>query len=104
VCAGVSFQIEGIVESFATEGAKVALAVAVTLHVAVKEPLQAEDLGADAALKLGWVGLGPDGRKLFHRLLRRVRRHRILDSVPSVDQFDRHVRWNSELRKNTKNS
>ena len=51
----MSLQVEGVVEPFAAEGAEVALAVAVTLHVAVEEPLEAEHLGADAALELGRV-------------------------------------------------
>ena len=43
----VSFQIEGIVEALATEGAEVALHVAVALHVPVQQPLQAKRLRAD---------------------------------------------------------
>ena len=55
VGAGVPLQVKGVVEAFAAEGAEVSLGVAVALHVAVEEPLEAEHLGADAALELGRV-------------------------------------------------
>jgi hypothetical protein len=35
VCAGVPLQVKGVIEPLAAERAEVALAVAVTLHVAV---------------------------------------------------------------------
>lgn len=55
VSSGVAFEIEGIVEAFAAEGAQVALDVRVALHVAVQEPLQAEGLRAHAAHELAAV-------------------------------------------------
>lgn len=39
MCPGVAFKIEGVVESLAAEGAKVALDVAVTFHVSIQESL-----------------------------------------------------------------
>lgn len=42
--AGVSFQIEGVVESLPAEGAQIALDVRMTLHVSVEEPLKSETL------------------------------------------------------------
>lgn len=50
--SGVAFEIEGVVEAFAAEGAQVSLDVRVALHVAVQEPLQAEGLRAHAAHEL----------------------------------------------------
>lgn len=49
MCAGVSFQVEGVVETFTTEGAQVALDVRMTLHVSVEKPLEGEGLGTEAA-------------------------------------------------------
>ncbi len=70
-----------------------------TLHVAVQQSLQRKHLCADAALKLGRVRFRPDRGKFFgDRFLRQVRCHRVLDAVAAVDQFDRHVRWNSKLK------
>lgn len=43
----VPLQIEGVIEALAAEGAEVPLHVAVTLHVAVEQPLQREALGAE---------------------------------------------------------
>ena len=42
--SSMTLQIEGIVESLATEGAQVTLDVAVTLHVTVQKALQCKGL------------------------------------------------------------
>lgn len=42
VRARVTLQIEGVVESLATEGAQIAFDFRVTLHVSIQEPLQRE--------------------------------------------------------------
>ena len=42
--AGVPFEVEGVVEPLAAEGAEVPLDVAVALHVPVEEALQRERL------------------------------------------------------------
>ncbi len=57
MCTGVPFQIKCVVESFAAEGAQVSFGITMTLHVSVKQPLEAERLGADPALKSGWIRL-----------------------------------------------
>ena len=57
MCAGVSLQIKGVIESFATEGAEVALCVAVALHVPVQQALQPKSFATNAAGKLALVGL-----------------------------------------------
>lgn len=50
--AGVSLEVERVVESLAAERAEVALDVRVALHVPVEQPLQCEALGAQAAGEL----------------------------------------------------
>lgn len=45
----VPFQIERVVEAFAAERAEVTLHVAVTFHVTIEKPLQAEVFAAYAA-------------------------------------------------------
>lgn len=47
--SGVTFQVEGIVEAFATECAQVTLHIAVTLHVAIQQTLETEGLAAHFA-------------------------------------------------------
>ena len=47
VCPCVPLEVEGVVEALATEGAEVALHVAVALHVPVQQPLQAKRLRTD---------------------------------------------------------
>ena len=49
MCTCVPLEVEGVVEALATEGAEVALHVAVALHVTVKQSLQAKGLRADPA-------------------------------------------------------
>ena len=65
MCAGVSLQIKGVIESFATEGAEVALCVAVALHVTVQQPLEAERFGTEPALELARITFRPCGWTLF---------------------------------------
>ena len=97
---GVSFQIEGVVETFATECAEVPLGVTVTLHVSVEESLQRERLPTHATGKLAGVRLTSHGRQLLNIfLLRDVTHHRILNSVSSVDNLQRSIRWYSELKR-----
>jgi len=52
VRAGVSLEVEGVVETFAARRTEIALDVAVTLDVAVEQALERERLAADAAAKL----------------------------------------------------
>ena len=61
--SGVPFQVEGVVETLAAEGAQVSLRVAVTLHVPVEKSLEVEDFRAHATLKLGRIRLGPCRRQ-----------------------------------------
>ena len=63
MCPGVPFQVKCVVEALAAEGAEVALSVAVALHVAVEEALEAEHLGTHTALELGGVCVWPHGRE-----------------------------------------
>ena len=51
----MSLQIKSVIETFATEGAQISLDVAVALHVAVQQSLEAEGLGAHSALELARV-------------------------------------------------
>jgi hypothetical protein len=96
----VSLQIEGVVEAFAAERAEVALRVAVTLHVAVEQPLQGEHLGAEPALELGWIVLRPGrGELLQTRGLNGVIGQRVLDAIASVDDLQRGVWRQAELKK-----
>ena len=94
----VSFQVKGVVEALSTEGTKIAFHVTVALHVSVEEALQAETLLADFALELA-VLLGPHRLRLLGlRTSGQVECQRVFDPVPSVDQFQRGVRWNAELK------
>ena len=93
----MSFQVEGVIEAFSTEGTKIALHIAVAFHVSVEKSLQAETLLADFALELA-VLLGPDGLRLLRLGTgRKIERQRILDPVPTVDQLQRGVGWNAKL-------
>lgn len=47
--SGVSLEIEGIVEAFSTESAKVSLNIRMTFHVSVQQTLESEGLGANSA-------------------------------------------------------
>ena len=70
---GVPFQIEGVIEALAAEGAQVALRVTVALHVPIQQPLEAENLRAHPALEFAGVALRPCWWQLgSSRLLRRV--------------------------------
>lgn len=51
----VPFEVKGVVETFATEGAQVTLGVTVALHVTIEQPLQAENLCAESALEFGGI-------------------------------------------------
>lgn len=51
----MSFQVEGVVESFGTEDAQVSLDVTVAFQMAVEQPLETEHLGADATHELGRI-------------------------------------------------
>ena len=94
----VSFQVEGVVEALSTEGTKIALHIAVAFHVSVEKALQAESLLADLALELA-VLLGLDGLHLVGlRPGRQVHGQRVLDPMTTVDQFQRGVNGNSELK------
>lgn len=97
--AGVPLQVKGIIEPFAAEGAEVSLGVAVALHVTVEEALQAEDLGTEAALELGWVSLSSGWRHLVQSSgLHRIVGKRILNAIASVDDFQRSVWWQAKLK------
>ena len=117
VRAGVSFQIKGVVEAFATEGAEVAFDVRMAFHVPIQEPLQGETLGAESAGEFGRiVGISAvDGSRgtrrrigsaaSFARLVLRPRwrirfgsvasrvlvivvvHQRVLDAVTAIDEF-----------------
>lgn len=52
VSSGVSFQVESIVESLATERAEISFHIWVTFHVTIKQSLESEVLWAHAANKL----------------------------------------------------
>ena len=81
---GVTFQVKGIIKSFATESTQISLCITMTLHVPVQEALQGECLAAHTARHLVRVVLGADGRQLLNSV-RRVTRHRVLDAVTAVD-------------------
>ncbi len=67
-------------------------------HVAVKEPLEAEHLGAQATLELGRVGFGTSrGEFLDSGYLGVVRSQWILDAVAPVDDLEWGVRGQSKL-------
>ena len=73
MCACVTLQIEGVVESFTTECAQITFAVTVTLHVTVEKALKGEHLGADPALELGRIGFRTYGREfLGDRFFRQI--------------------------------
>ena len=98
MCPGVALQVERVVEALSAEGAEIPLGVAVALHVAVQQSLQSELLGACSALELGWVRVWPHRGQLLLCLDDPVWRHRVLESVPAVDQLDGGVGRNAELR------
>ena len=98
MCSCVSLQVECVIEAFAAEGTEVALDIAVAFHVSVEKALQAESLLADLALELA-VLLGLDGLHLVGlRPGRQVHGQRVLDPMTTVDQFQRGVNGNSELK------
>ena len=91
----VSFQIESIVETFDAERAQVTLLVAVTLEVAIQQPLQTESLGADGAGELGRLRVAARLRlRNFYGIVFLNERHslladeRILESVTAVYEFE----------------
>ena len=97
--SGMSFQIKGVIEAFATKGTEIPLGITVTLHVSVQKPLQTEDFRAQAALKLGWVTLRSGRGQFFHgSFFLRVGRKRIFDSMPTIDEFNGCIRWNTQLQ------
>jgi hypothetical protein len=97
-------QVKGIIEAFATEGAEVSLGVAVALHVAVEEALEAEDLGTEAALELGRVTLSPGRRHLVQPSgLHRISGKGILNAIASIDDLQRSVWWQAKLKKREEN-
>ena len=99
VGAGVPLQVKGVVEPFAAEGAEVSLGVAVALHVAVEETLEAEDLGTEAALELGRITLCPRGRHLVQPSgLHWISGQWVLNAIASVDDLQRSVWWQAELK------
>ena len=67
----VSLQIKSVIESLATEGAEVALGVAVALHVPVEQTLEAECFATHSAGKFAGVRLTSERRQLLHFLLLR---------------------------------
>ena len=98
MCSGMPLKIKCIIEALATEGAQVALCIAVTFHVSVQESLQGEDLVANPAHELGRVGLWPGRRETFIiRLQCWIGRHWVLYSMTSIDQLNRHIRWDTQL-------
>ena len=55
--ASVPLEVKGVIKALSAKGAKVALDIAVTLHMAIEEALELESLGADATLVEGRVAL-----------------------------------------------
>lgn len=109
--AGVSFQVEGIIESFAAEGAQVSLDIRVALHMPVQESLQRETFRTQVADELGRiVRIGHAlrlrrgirfGTVLLDVLVDPVVRHeRVLDSVAAVHEFDGRIARQAELQRN----
>lgn len=98
MCSGVSLQVEGVIESFPTEGAEIPLDVTVTLHVPVKKSLQGESFAADPAAELAGVGVAPLGLQLLRLGPGAVQGQRVFDSVASIDQFQRSVGRHTELQ------
>ena len=50
--SGVPFEIEGVVETFAAEGAEIPFGVRMAFHVPVQQSLKTEHLVAEPTLKL----------------------------------------------------
>ncbi len=97
---GVPLQVEGVVEAFSAKGAEVALGVAVTLHVSVQQPLQAEDFGTDATLKLAGITLRTHSRKsIIAEQVRCIIGQGVLDAVAAVDQLYRRIRTQAQLER-----
>ena len=91
-------QIKRVIETFATEGAQVALCIAMTFHMSIQKPLQGEDFVAHPAHELGRIGFRPGWWQSFIITLQcRIGGHWILNSVTAIDQLNRHIRWNSKL-------
>ena len=99
---GVPFQIEGVVEPFSAEGAKVAFGIGVTLHVPIEEPLQGEGFCAHPALEFRRVRCYSQRWQLSDFFGFRTC-HRILDAVPTIDDLDRRIFRNSQLSNKTRN-
>ena len=100
MCSSVTFQVKSIIETFSAEGAEISFDVTVALHVPVEEPLEREGLATHATGELAGVRLAPHGGQLLNIfLLRDVTHHRILNSVSSVDNLQRSIRWYSELKR-----
>ena len=95
----MSFQIKGVIEAFATKGTEIPLGITVTLHMPIQKPLQAEDFRAQAALKLGRVAFRSGWRQLYlWNLYFWIGRKRIFDSMPTIDEFNGCIRWNTQLQ------
>jgi len=94
---GMSLQIKGVIEAFATKGTEIPLGITVTLHVPIQKPLQAEDFRAQAALKLGRVAFRSGWRQLdLRNLYLWIGAQRIFDSMPTIDEFNGCIRWNTQ--------
>ena len=102
MCPGVTFQIKGVIETLPAECAQVPLGVAMTLHVAVQQPLQCESLGTDPTCKLGRISFRSDWRELFFRFRGWICHHRVFHSMTTINQLNRSIRWDSKLRKKHK--
>ena len=96
---GMSLQIKGVIEAFATKGTEIPLGITVTLHVPIQKPLQAEDFRAQAALKLGRVAFRSGWRQLdLRNLYLWIGAQRIFDSMSTIDEFNGCIRWNTQLQ------
>ena len=96
---GMSLQIKGVIEAFTTKGTEIPLGITVTLHVPIQKPLQAEDFRAQAALKLGRVAFRSGWRQLdLRNLYLWIGAQRIFDSMPTIDEFNGCIRWNTQLQ------
>ena len=94
----VSLQIKSVIESLATEGAEVALGVAVALHVPVEQTLEAECFATHSAGKLAGVSFTSQWGKFLHFFLFwDICNHWILDAMTSIDQFKRSISRDSKL-------
>ena len=99
MCPGVAFQIIGVVESLAAEGAKVALDVAVTFHVSIQESLQTETLLADLALEFAvLLALHWRLHLFWLRACGQVESKGVLDPMAAVGEFRGGVRRNPNLK------